>query len=74
MVLSDKIAEAREKRLALTQKELGEQMGVDAMTVSRWERGVVEPRPRHLRRLSDLTGLPVSWFFDEEPDPVEAAA
>lgn len=74
MVLADKIAEAREKRLALTQKELGEEMGVDAMTVSRWERGVVEPRPRHLRKLSDLTGLPVAWFFDEEPDPVEAAA
>lgn len=74
MVLADKIAEAREKRLALTQKELGAQLGVDAMTVSRWERGVVEPRPRHLRRLSAMTGLPVSWFFDEESDPVEATA
>lgn len=70
-MLAARIATAREKHLSFTQKELGERMGVDAMTVSRWERGIVEPRPRHLRKLSEMTGLPVSWFFDEEPDPVE---
>lgn len=72
MTLADRISEARKQHLALTQKELGAELGVDALTISRWERGIVEPRPRHLRRLAELTGLPVSWFFGEDPDPVAA--
>lgn len=37
-------------RLDLSQAELGELLGVHAMTVSKWERGVLQPSP-HQRRL-----------------------
>ena len=65
MELAERIQSLREHSLALTQKELGEALGVGQVTVSRWERGVVEPRPRHLRRLAALAGIPVSDFFKE---------
>jgi molybdopterin-binding protein len=52
-------------RLGLTQKELSEILGAHPMTISRWERGVLEPTPHHkrlLRALSDAAerGLHVS--------------
>ena len=72
-MLAERIAEARNS-LSLTQKELGARIGVDAMTVSRWERGIVAPRPKHLRALHEITGRPLSWFFGEDPQPVEAVA
>lgn len=37
-------------RLGLSQKQLAEMIGVHAMTVSKWERGVLEPS-EHQRRL-----------------------
>jgi len=43
-------------RLGLSQKELGELLGVHVMTVSKWERGVLEPnehQKRILRALAD---------------------
>jgi DNA-binding transcriptional regulator YiaG len=40
--------------LGLTQKELGEAVGVDSMTVSRWERGEFGPRRGALVRLERL--------------------
>jgi molybdopterin-binding protein len=41
---------ALRQRLALSQKELGELLGVHLMTVSKWERGVAAP-PEHQRRI-----------------------
>jgi transcriptional regulator with XRE-family HTH domain len=39
--------------------ELGEpEPGVDRNTVSRWERGIRHPRPRYVRLLCHLFGLP----------------
>lgn len=40
--------------LGLTQAQLGERIGVDPMTVSRWERGSVRPGPAALRALDKL--------------------
>lgn len=42
-------------RLNLTQKELGELVGAHAMTVSKWERGVLEPGA-HQRRILGALG------------------
>jgi len=40
--------------LGLTQKEFGERLGVDKMTVSRWERGAVRPSAESLRAMETL--------------------
>jgi DNA-binding transcriptional regulator YiaG len=40
--------------LGLTQAEFGERVGVDKMTVSRWERGALRPREASLRAIDDL--------------------
>lgn len=40
--------------LGLTQVEFGERIGVDSMTVSRWERGTVKPRPAAVKAMDKL--------------------
>ena len=52
--------------LGLTQSELADKLGIEAVNVSRWERGVVEPRIRHVRGIAELAGLPVAAFFTEK--------
>ena len=42
-------------RLDLSQKELGELLGVHVMTVSKWERGVLEPSAHQKQILKSLT-------------------
>lgn len=65
MTTSERIKHLREKQLVLTQRELADILNVEPVTISRWERGVVEPKPRHLRALAKLADRPVSWFFEE---------
>lgn len=49
----------RRADLGLTQDQLGEAIGVGAMTISRWERGASLPRRRYWPKLSELTGLKI---------------
>jgi transcriptional regulator with XRE-family HTH domain len=44
----------------LTQKQLAEELGVESITVSRWERGVTTPSLLRLRRIAELTETTVS--------------
>jgi transcriptional regulator with XRE-family HTH domain len=44
----------------LTQKQLAEALGVEPITVSRWERGVTSPSLPRLRRIAELTETTVS--------------
>jgi transcriptional regulator with XRE-family HTH domain len=56
-------------RLAAT---LGEpEIGVDATTVSRWERGTRRPRPRYVRLLCRLFELPAEQLGVVDEDPAE---
>jgi transcriptional regulator with XRE-family HTH domain len=56
------IAELR-TRLEMTQTELAERLGVTAMTVSRWERGLVEPTASGYIGLGNLTEAKDAWYF-----------
>lgn len=64
-MLASHVKVARRELLGLTQRELAALLDIEPVNVSRWERGVAEPRLQHIRRLADLTGKPVSWFFEE---------
>jgi DNA-binding transcriptional regulator YiaG len=45
---------ALREALGLTQAEFGERIGVDKMTVSRWERGALRPSDESIAGLEDL--------------------
>jgi transcriptional regulator with XRE-family HTH domain len=44
----------------LTQRQLAEAVGVDAITISRWERGVTTPSLPRLRRVAEITETTIS--------------
>ena len=56
------IAELR-RDLELTQAELADRLGVTAMTISRWERGLVEPTAGGYISLGNLSENKKSWYF-----------
>lgn len=44
----------------LSQEDVGQEIGTDAFTVSRWERGVTMPSPHFRQKLSTLFGLSIA--------------
>lgn len=53
---SGQVIKAARKALKMTQKELGDLAEVDHSTVSRIERGVINPPARTLKALTDALG------------------
>ncbi len=51
---------AARRGAGMTQKQLAEALGVEPITVSRWERGVTSPSLPRLRRIAELTETTVS--------------
>jgi transcriptional regulator with XRE-family HTH domain len=51
---------AARRAAGLTQKQLAESLGVEPITVSRWERDVTSPSLPRLRRIAELTETTVS--------------
>jgi transcriptional regulator with XRE-family HTH domain len=51
---------AARRAAGLTQKQLAEALGVEPITVSRWERDVTSPSLPRLRRIAELTDTTVS--------------
>lgn len=66
--LGTRIARAR-KNAMLTQKELGEKLGCESITISRWERGVTTPGLRTLERISVVTKVPITEFVAKDGAP-----
>lgn len=56
-----RFAEARLER-RLTQDEVARSLGVQAMTVSRWERGEHTPDAEHLIALAHVLGVSPEWL------------
>lgn len=47
----------------LTQKEWAKELGVSSNTVINWEKGNTEPSLSQLRKMSDLSGVPMDFIF-----------
>jgi transcriptional regulator with XRE-family HTH domain len=58
---------AARRGAGLTQKQLAEALGVEPITVSRWERGATTPDLEVLRLVAGATGKPLSFFVDDGP-------
>jgi DNA-binding XRE family transcriptional regulator len=52
-------------RLSLSQTEFANRLGVSAMAVSRWERGINEPPAKCYVMIGKLAGSEECWFFWE---------
>lgn len=61
------------RSVGLTQKQLAEALGVESITVSRWERGVTSPSLPRLRRIAEITETTVSDLV-RVPDAATAHA
>ncbi|MBS6264092.1 MAG: helix-turn-helix transcriptional regulator [Clostridium sp.] len=58
--------EAARVNAGLTQKELAEILGVSNVTVVNWEKGVTEPSASQLRKISELSKIPLDFIFVPE--------
>lgn len=58
--------EAARVNAGLTQKELAEILGVSNVTVANWEKGVTEPSASQLRKISELSKIPLDFIFVPE--------
>lgn len=54
------------ERLQINQAELARRLECSAMTVSRWERGLLQPSAEHFIQLGNLGNKAESWFFWEK--------
>lgn len=51
---------------SLSQAELAEILGVSKNTVANWEAGKTEPNIKQLRKLSELSGIPLDFIYVPE--------
>lgn len=64
-ILAENIRAIREE-MGWTQKELAAAIGqLDALAVSRWERGVSVPRQDNLQALASATDRTLGWFWTD---------
>lgn len=56
---------ALRERLGINQAELARRMECSAMTVSRWERGLLKPSAEHFIQFGNLGNKTEAWFFWE---------
>ncbi len=55
----------------LSQGQLGDLLGVKAMTISRWERGDHLPRKKHWSKIEEATGIAASELVGFMKGPAE---
>lgn len=58
--------EAARVNAKLTQKELAKILGVSNVTVVNWESGKTEPNLSQLKKISELSGIPMDFIFVPE--------
>ncbi|MBQ7067012.1 MAG: helix-turn-helix transcriptional regulator [Lachnospiraceae bacterium] len=50
----------------LKQKEMADLLGVDVSTIINWEKGKSEPSASQLRKISEISGIPMDFIFVQE--------
>lgn len=55
--------EAARINAGLSQKEMAKILGVSNTTVCNWENGNSEPSASQLRKISELSGIPMDFIF-----------
>lgn len=50
----------------LNQSEFAREMGVSLATVTNWEKGRTEPDVTQLRKISQLSGIPMDYIFVQD--------
>jgi transcriptional regulator with XRE-family HTH domain/tetratricopeptide (TPR) repeat protein len=68
MSLARLVQQARRAR-GWTQQEVADQLGVTALSVSRWERGLVHPHPTVAERLCALLEIPIATSLPATDTP-----
>src|SRR5215469_6389977 len=53
------------ERIGINQAELARRLECSAMTISRWERGLLQPSAEHFIQLGNLGNQKEAWFFWE---------
>jgi len=71
MLIGERVAIAR-KAAALSQRALAEEVGVSAMAISKYERGLITPTSRVLSHLARALGVRTEYFL--RPATVEMSA
>lgn len=61
--LAYRLRQAR-RETGLTQMEFAERVGATGRAVQFWESGHRTPRSPYLFAIAELTGKPISWFFE----------
>ena len=56
---------ALRERIGINQAELARRLECSAMTISRWERGLLQPSAEHFIELGNLGNQKEAWFFWE---------
>src|SRR5437868_11489479 len=56
---------ALREHLTINQAELARRVECSAMTISRWERGLLQPSAEHFIQLGNLCSKNEAWFFWE---------
>nr|USU30330.1 helix-turn-helix domain-containing protein [Methylobacterium sp. OTU13CASTA1] len=68
-----RIAEQR-KKASLTQKRVAERFGMSAAQLQKYEKGTNRISALHLESFSRMTGVPVTYFFEDLVHTDEEAA
>jgi transcriptional regulator with XRE-family HTH domain len=71
-VIGCRVREARNE-YGLTQQELAKDVGVDPKHISRIESGHRRGSDALIRRISEVTGKPLSFFYGNAPMPEDAS-
>jgi L-serine dehydratase len=70
---SEKIYNLR-KKYKISQKDLGKKLGISNRAVSKWETGISVPSTENFVKLSEIFGVNISYFFEEEKAQVNESA